>query len=524
MKSRTLTWVPTLTLVTVLVIPVLLAAQEDRGQDNNRKHYRYRVIDIGTFGGPQSFFNSLSLTDRFGFPTAFYGFARVRNSQGILVGFADAPTSDPYPAFCYTPDCFVSHAFQWQDGVKSDLGVLPGGASSAAFSINSRGLIVGNSQNGEIDPFVPGLPELRAVLWEQGKITDLGTLGGNESFAEAVNNRGQITGLALNAVPDPFSFYYIFLYGSSDGTQTRAFLWDKGVMRDLGTLGGPDAFPSVINQRGQVAGFSYINSTPDTNTGLPTYHPFLWEEGKGMKDLGSFGGAATASVNGLNERGQVVGGADLPGDTLLHPFLWDGARLIDLIAPPFVGNANGEASWINNAGEVVGLAGLALPCGDSESQIEHAFLWRNGAMTDLGSVAGTPNSQASFINSKTQIVGLSFACDFSIFNAILWENGSMVDLNTLIPTNSPFHLYSASFIDDRGEIAAYGFLNNFDTHTLLLIPCDESHDDSECKNVDADDAPRGRSQRPNGILPKKIRNMLRDHQLRSGTRLKPAWN
>src|SRR2546428_266073 len=143
-------------------------------------------------------------------------------------------------------------------------------------------------------------------------------------------------------------------------------------MQDLGTLGGHDAFPSLVNQRGQVGGFAYIDSTPDPNTGLPTYHPCRWEKGKGMKDLGSFGGAATASVNGLNERGEVVGGTDLPGDTLLHPFLWDGAKLIDLIAPPFVGEANGEAAWINNAGEVVGLAGLLVPCnqGNGNSECE----------------------------------------------------------------------------------------------------------------------------------------------------------
>ncbi len=281
MKPRTLTWVPALTLLTVLAIPVRLAAQDNQEHNKKHKHHHYQVIDIGTFGGAQSFFNSLSLTDRFGFGTAFYGFARVRNNQGSLVGFADTPALDPYAPFCYTPDCFVSHAFQWQEGVKTDLGVLPGGTSSAAFSINSKGLIVGNSQNGDIDPLIPGLPEVRAVLWKRGEITDLGTLGGNESFAEAVNNRGQVTGLALNAVPDPFSFFYIFLYGSLGGTQTRAFLWDDGVMQDLGTLGGPDAFPSLVNQRGQVAGFSYINSTPDPNTGLPTYHPFLWEKGKG---------------------------------------------------------------------------------------------------------------------------------------------------------------------------------------------------------------------------------------------------
>ena len=55
----------------------------------------------------------------------------------------------------------------------------------------------------------------------------------------------------------------------------------------------------------------------------------------------------------------------------------------------------------------------------------------------------------------------------------------MVDLNTLIPPNSPFHLYAASFIDDRGEIAAFGVLANGDTHALVLIPCDENHSDGE---------------------------------------------
>jgi probable HAF family extracellular repeat protein len=199
-----------------------------------------------------------------------------------------------------------------------------------------------------------------------------------------------------------------------------------------------------------------------------------------MKDLGGFGGD-TASVNALNERGEVVGGNLLPLNTQIHPFLWDGQNLIDLIAPPFGDSANGEATWINEAGEVVGLAGLPIACpgGPPPGQVVHAFLWSRGIMSDLGTVAGTPNSQASFINSKRQIVGLSFACDFSVFDAILWENGSMVDLNTLIPSDSGFHLYSASFIDDHGVIAAFGSLPNFDTHAVLLFPCDDDHPEVE---------------------------------------------
>src|SRR5207247_11276208 len=98
MKPRTLTWVPTLTLLTVLAIPVRLAAQDNQEHNKKHKHHHYQVIDIGTFGGPQSFFNSLSLTDRFGFGTVLYNLAQVRNAQGVFVGFAYTNALTPSPA------------------------------------------------------------------------------------------------------------------------------------------------------------------------------------------------------------------------------------------------------------------------------------------------------------------------------------------------------------------------------------------------------------------------------------------
>jgi hypothetical protein len=200
MKSRFSTCIAAMMLFAALAIPVRLAAQDS--PDHRSNHYHYKLIDMRTFGGPNSYFNSLSLTDGgFGFGSVFYNNALIGNRRGVFVGFADTSASDPYPGFCYVPDCFVAHAFQWRNGVKTNLGTLPGGASSAAFWINAKGWITGNSENGETDPLIPGLPAVRAVLWEHGEINDLGTLGGSHSFAQAINDRGQITGLALNAIP-----------------------------------------------------------------------------------------------------------------------------------------------------------------------------------------------------------------------------------------------------------------------------------------------------------------------------------
>jgi len=481
MKSTTLTCMIAITLFAALAIPVRLAAQGSLDHDYKPKHHHYKPIAIGTFGGPSSWYDTLSLSDRYPGFVDPDGFARVINKHGLMVGWADTSTPVPDPSYCLVQttdgcwDSYVAHAFQWKDGIQTDLGSLPGGASSVALWVNSDGLSVGFAQNGQADP-LSGFPELQAVLWNDGQIRELGTLGGNQSFAVAVNDRGQVTGGSVNAVADPYSFYYLFLEGSTAGTQTRSFVWQNGVMQDIGTLGGPDAYPSLNNRRGQVAGYSYINSIANSDDGLPTFDPFLWDPEGGMKDLGNFGGDQTASVNGLNDRGEVVGGLWLPGNNQIHPFVWDGHKLIDMIAPPFGGTGNGEASWINDAGEVVGLAGIPRSCPPNSyvaGPMQQAFLWRNGVMTDLGALPGSPNSEGDFINSQSQIVGISWDCNYN-FTAVLWEHNSIVDLNDLVPANSTFLMY-ASFITDQGEIAALGLFPNGNLQAEMLIPCDENH-------------------------------------------------
>jgi probable HAF family extracellular repeat protein len=447
MKSKTLISVAALTLFAALATPVQLAAQ----------HTRYKLVDL-TLGGPNSFLSGPG--------------AQNLNNRGTFVAFGNTLASNPNPGcfvpFGNPPDCFVEQPFVLRNGVIDPLRVLPGGMNSQTDWISSSGLIAGWSENGIIDPMT-GLPEGRAVLWTRdGKIIDLGTLaGGTESLATAINSRGQVVGFSTNDVPDPFSL-------NGFPTQTRAFLWQNGAMQDLNTLGGPDALAAVINERGQVAGFSYTNSTPNSDNGpncpanVPTTEPFLWDEKGGMIDLGTLGGTCGFGNLFVNSRGQVVGTSSLAGNATHHGFLWDRGTLTDLRT---LGGINSEAIFVSNSGLVVGRADFSL-----ESTAHHAFLWKNGAMTDLGTLGPCENSTAFAVNSKGEAVGDTGRCPGggggpSFFS----EHGRpMVDINTLVLPGSDIEVVDAFDINERGEIAGAGvLLANGDTHAVLLIPASQ---------------------------------------------------
>jgi probable HAF family extracellular repeat protein len=437
-------------LFAALALPLRLAAQDK--QDPNRRHHHYRLIDIGTFGGPQSRID----------------YATPLNDHGTVSGQADTPDTNPYygndnPTFF--PDPYIEHAFQWKNGVLTDLGSLRGGGTSSPNCINKRGDVAGNASNNVIDP-IGGWPESRAVLYKDGQVNDLGTLhGGNESAATCLNDQDTVIGFAGDNTLDPFSLVW--------GTQTHAFRWTRSQgMQDLGTLGGPDAVPITVNDAGQIAGFSYTNSTPNPTTGIPTLDPFLWDNGK-MVDLGSLGGTISVGQDGpdVNNRGQVVDQSNLAGDIYFHPYLWKKPGPMQDLGT--LGGNYGDAKKITDTGEIVGWATNA---GD---QAVLAFLWKDGVMTNLGTVGGDPCSIAlGIISSKLQIVGVSWDCT-TFLHAFLWENGSIVDLNALVTPSAAAQLTYADYINERGEITVDGTLPNGERHAFLLIPCDENHPNVE---------------------------------------------
>lgn len=504
-KKNLTVYITALTLLAALATPAGLVAQNN--PDHKRWHHHYKLIDMGTFGGPQSYINGDDLM------VPYFGVAQNVNNSGTLAGWADTSAPDPYSPLCFNGDCYVSHAFQWQNGVTTDLGALSGGGSSASSWVSANGLIAGASQNGETDPLLPGYPEDHAVLWKNGNIVDLGTLpeGGYESGAEAVNSRGQVVGWALNTVSDAYSMgLYSSLYNYYTPYpypyQTRAFLWQDGAMQDLGTLGtGTDAYAMAINERGQVMGISYTNSTPNqvttycsSNSPIPTQDPFVWENGQ-VIDLGTLGGTCGFPW-WISNDGQVVGQSNVAGDLSFHPFLWTKNKGMQDLGT--LGGSFGQALMINDSGEVIGGSTLA---GDNQSD---AFLW-DGKMYDLGALNGC--SYAFAINASGQVVG-NWGSNGCQQGAFLWERGGpMVDLNTLVSSKSGLSVAGAIDINDRGEIAGSSADVNGYSFAILLIPCDENHpniegcDYSLVDAAEAEEIPASAMHEPMTTAPRTLR-------------------
>lgn len=310
-----------------------------------------------------------------------------------------------------------------------------GGTVSRGNSINDRGWVTGYSN-------LPGNQSRHATLWLDGEPFDLGTLGGpNSSVAWPVkNNRGLIVGISQTATPEPlgenWSCAAFFPGATGTGFTCLGFVWEKGTMRALPTLGGNNGFAAGANNRGQVVGWAE-NTVQDPACVAPQvlqFRPVVWGPGKNqIRELPPLPGDTSGAATAINDRGQVVGISGVCDQavgrfTAAHAVLWDRGRVIDL--------GNLEAMmWntptaINQHGDIAGFA--SLPGDDPDNPPLRAFLWtRRGGIQNLGTLPGDVSSQANGINERGQVVGVS--CDAGgSCRGFLWEDGVMRDLNTLV--------------------------------------------------------------------------------------------
>jgi probable HAF family extracellular repeat protein len=383
----------------------------------------------------------------------------------------------------------------------TDLGTL-GGTFSWAFGVSPQGWASGFST-------LPGDTTTHAFRWRNGTMTDLGTLGGTLSAAYGVNVWTRVVGISTNA----------------DETEDRAFLYVFGNMQDLGTLAAGNVGNSIataISIRNWVVGAAETSSI-DPNFGVPQVHPFLWIKGT-MSDLGTLGGF-NGEAEGTNAWGQVVGDSDttftldpILGIPPFHAALWSNGMMTDLGT---LGGKRSTAYDINKLGQVVGVSSLV-----GESPI-HAFWWQSGStMVDLGTLAGDPDSEGFSINDSGQIVGFSGNLVSGAQSAVIWQGGAITDLNTLTPATTPWFIFEADGINRFGQIVGLGFNVPLllqtppvvEAHAVLLNPA-AAGTTAMLRRM-----PFARRQskavvRPRFTIPENIRKLLEQHRKALHSRL-----
>ena len=351
----------------------------------------------------------------------------------------------------------------------TDLGTLKGGTFSEPFHMNRNGVVSGlailpdNSQH--------------AVLWFKKAVADLGTLGGMNSTAFGDNARDQATGEAETPDPDPNDEDFC---GFGSHAICKPFVWERGVMMALPTLGGNNGGGNQITDTGTVLGFAE-NTTPDLGCPAPQlyeFKPVVWEHGK-IKELPTVGGDHEGVATSGNDQGQIVGASgncaafntnSLFNLEAVHPLLWQNGTVTDLgTLGDSSGMGGGNLAWdINNRGEVVGLSDLLL----NGSETFHGFIWNKATgMRDLGTLDGDFASVANSINERGDVVGLSVDSNFNP-RAFLWRKGVMTDLNTLIPGNSKLSLMLACSINGRREITGLAMTSTGELHAYRATPVD----------------------------------------------------
>lgn len=307
-------------------------------------------------------------------------------------------------------------------------------------------------------------------------VTDLGTLGGDHTWALDLNEKGQVVGFSEKTQVDHTSSSFLWENGSmsellmdgdvfrlnnneqiigilNDTTGTPA-IFDLATRKRVATLRGKMVRVTDMNDHGQVVG-SVDKVIGGGLDGVPS-QGFLWEDGV-LKYLGTLGGVSS-SATGINNKGQIVGTSST-ADGKPKTFLWENGIMKELSS---LEGKNFTAASVNDLGHISG----------------SSTLWKDGRMHDLGKL--DPFS----INNFDEIVGSIWheqSGDWWKFrnwnqqplyegqHAALWKDGFVFDLNYFIPRDSGVEVFEAVKINDSGQILARGYKKwQKDIHYFLI--------------------------------------------------------
>ena len=278
------------------------------------------------------------------------------NEAAHAVGAAETSTADPngedycgFKALGLLLPGASCLPFLWQNGVMTPLATL-GGRNGVANTINNRGQAAGAAENTTVDPACPAPQKMQSkpVVWQNGRVQELPTADGDpDGVALAINDNGQIAGASGTCASfNPQTYINV--------QPLHALLWQNGKPTDLGSLGGTGhgfgIFALGLNNQGQVVGTSDL-------PGDAAFHAFLWSQSKGMQDLGTLAGDVSSSAIGINDAGVVVG-TSLDASSNLRAMVWQNGTMTDLntLIPADATLSLMLACSINAHGQIIGLA------------------------------------------------------------------------------------------------------------------------------------------------------------------------